>query len=195
MTLLDNCFDNHIKNQHEKLLNGADIHGLHFQGDDETIKDTPLINILAGEVYLPVSVQNIVDCTGHITGDYKKDDKFVADSLFDPINDLDTENKLVDPYMFDEASVCRKAQNILKVFYPILSCIVGAEHTCHNVFKGWAYIEEITKLCREDKVCLISVKTEIRGITISKFPFIITPHLFVPPYNGSLPPLGNIHDL
>ena len=57
-----------------------------------------------------MSVQNIVDCTGHITGGYKKDDKFVADSLFDPINDLDIEKKLVDLHMFDEACVCRKAQ-------------------------------------------------------------------------------------
>ena len=49
--------------------------------------------------------QNIVDCTGHITGGHKKDDKFFADSLFDPINDLDTEKKLVDLHMFDGASV------------------------------------------------------------------------------------------
>ena len=46
--LLDNCFENNIKNQHENLLNGADIYGLHFQGDVATIKDTHLINILAG---------------------------------------------------------------------------------------------------------------------------------------------------
>ena len=38
---------------------------------------------------LPVSVQNIVDCTGHITGGHKKDAKFVADTLFGPKNDLD----------------------------------------------------------------------------------------------------------
>ena len=44
--LLGNCFDNHIKNQREKLLKGADIYGLHFQGDGATIKDTPLLNIL-----------------------------------------------------------------------------------------------------------------------------------------------------
>ena len=48
--LLDNCFDNYIKNQPEKLLNGEDIYGLHFQDDDATIKDTPLLNILAGGV-------------------------------------------------------------------------------------------------------------------------------------------------
>ena len=52
-----------------------------------------------------MSVQNIVDCTGHITGGHNKDDKFVAEILFDPMNDLDTENKLVDLHMFDGASV------------------------------------------------------------------------------------------
>ena len=48
--LLDNCFENHIKNQREKLLNGADIYGLHFQGDGATIKDTTLLNIFSGGV-------------------------------------------------------------------------------------------------------------------------------------------------
>ena len=36
--LLDKCFDNHIKNQPEKLLNGAYIYRLHFQGGGATIK-------------------------------------------------------------------------------------------------------------------------------------------------------------
>ena len=51
-----------------------------------------------------------MDCTGHITGDHKKDAKCVAESFFDPMNDLDPENKLVDLHMFDGTSVCRKAQ-------------------------------------------------------------------------------------
>ena len=67
-----------MKNQHEKLLNGAGIYGLHFQGDGATIKYIPLLNILAGGVHLPVSVQNIVYCICNITGGHKKDDKFVA---------------------------------------------------------------------------------------------------------------------
>ena len=71
------------------LLNRADIYGINFQGDGETIKDTHLLPILDGGFHLPVSVQNIVDCTGHIIGGHKKDDKFVADSLFDTMNDLD----------------------------------------------------------------------------------------------------------
>ena len=75
---LDNCFENHIKNQRDQLLKCADIYGINFQGDGATIKDTPLLNILAGGVYLPVSVQNIVYCICNITGGHKKDDKFVA---------------------------------------------------------------------------------------------------------------------
>ena len=93
-----------------------------------------------------------MDCTVHATGGYKKDAKHFAESFFGPINDLDPENKLVDLHMFNGASVFRRAQKILKVVYPILSCIIGAEHTCHNVFKGWESIEELTKLYREDKV-------------------------------------------
>ena len=150
---LDNVFDNDTKNQREKLLNGAETYGLHFQGDGATIKETTLINILAGRFYLPVSVQNILDCTSYITGDHKKDAIYFAESFFDTMDDFDKENKPVDLHMFDGTSVCRKAQEILKVVYPMLSCIFGSDYTCHNVFKGWASIEEITKLRREDKVC------------------------------------------
>ena len=142
--LLDNCFVNHIKNQREKLLNRADKYGLHFQDNGVTIKGTPLLNILAGRVYLPVSVQKILECTGHITGGQKKYANFFEESFFDPMNNYDPEKKLVDLHMFDGSSVYRKSQNILKVVYPMLSCIFGSYHTRHNLFKGWASIEVIT---------------------------------------------------
>ena len=67
--LLDKCFENHIKNQREKLINGEDIYGLHFQDYGATINYKTLLYILDGGVRLPVSVQNIMYCTGHITGD------------------------------------------------------------------------------------------------------------------------------
>ena len=125
--LSDNVFENHIKNQREKLLNGEYIYGLHFKGDGAAIKKKPLLNILAGGgVYLPLSVQNIMDCTGNITGGHNRDAKFVVESSFDPMNDLDPEKKLVDLHMFDCSSVCIKAKNIFKVVYPNLSCIVVA---------------------------------------------------------------------
>ena len=105
--MIEMCFDNYIKNQCWKLLNRADRYGIHFQGDGATIKYTPLLDILSGGVRLSVSVQNIMDCTCHTTGDHNKDANFFADSFFDTMNDLDLENKLVDLHEFDGASVCR----------------------------------------------------------------------------------------
>ena len=119
--LIDKCFENHINNKHEKLINGSYIYGLHFQGEWTTIKDTPLINILAEGVHLPVSLQNIMDCTGHITGGNKKDSKFVADSFFDSMNDLDTDKKLVDLHMLYGSSVYRKAKKIeVFIYYAVI---------------------------------------------------------------------------
>ena len=117
-------FKNYIKNKLEKLLNGADIYGLHFKCDCETIKDTPLLNILSEGVYLPVSVQKIVDCTGHITDGHKKDTQFVAVTLFDPMNDLDPEKKLVDLHIIDGASVCRRdrKKNLVFISYAVIYC-------------------------------------------------------------------------
>ena len=125
-TLLDNCFENHIKNQSEKLLDGADIYRLHVKGDGEKTKDTNLINILDGGVYLPVSVQKILYCTGHITGGHKKDAIYFSKGFFHTMNELDPEKKLVDLHMFDGSRINRNSQKILKVVYPMLSCIVGA---------------------------------------------------------------------
>ena len=99
-TLFDNSFENNIKKQRENLLNVADIYGLHFQGGGAIIKDTLLLNILDVGDHLPVSVQNIVDCTGHITGGHKKDAKNISESFFDPMNDLDPDKKLVELIMF-----------------------------------------------------------------------------------------------
>ena len=59
----------------------------------------------------------------------------------------------MDLHIFDGGSVCRKAQKLLKVVYPMLSCIVGTDHIFQNVFKGSVYIEKITKLYREENVC------------------------------------------
>ena len=77
-----------------------------------------------------------MDCTCHITGGHNKDDKFVAESFFDPMNELDPEKKLVELYMFDEASVCRKAKKnwrlsilffhvFLEYSIPVIMCLKG----------------------------------------------------------------------
>ena len=134
-------------------MNGADIYGLHFQGDGAKIKYTPLLNILTVGFHLTVSVQKIVDCKGHITGSHNKDANCFEESFFDPMNDLHLWKKTV-AYISSMEPVCTETQNkTFKVVYPMLSFIVGAEHTFHNVFKGWESIEEKSKLCRKDKVC------------------------------------------
>ena len=70
-----------------------------------------------------------MDFIGHITGGHKKNANFSVEVLFDPMNNLDPEKKLVDLHMLDRVSVCIKAQNILKVVYHMLSSIFGQEHT------------------------------------------------------------------
>ena len=65
-----------------------------------------------------------MDCTGNITGGHKKDDKYVSESSFDSMDDLDPEKKIVKLHMFDGDSVCIKAKKTLKGVYTMLSCIV-----------------------------------------------------------------------
>ena len=57
-----------------------------------------------------MSVQKIVEYTVHIIGGHKEYSKIVVEGFFDPMNDLDPEQKLVDLHMFDGDSVFRKAQ-------------------------------------------------------------------------------------
>ena len=57
-----------------------------------------------------MSVENILECKGHITGVHKRDTKFVADIFFDSINDINPEKKLVYLHMFNAANVYRKAK-------------------------------------------------------------------------------------
>ena len=57
-----------------------------------------------------MSVNRIVNCTGHITGGHNNNAKFSVGCFFDPMNDLDPEKKIVDLNIFDGASVYRKAK-------------------------------------------------------------------------------------
>ena len=75
----------------------------------------PSLIYFLGGFHLPVSVQNIMDCFGHITGGHNKDAKFFAKSFFDPINDLDPEKYFVDLHMFDGASVCKTVKKYLRL--------------------------------------------------------------------------------
>ena len=56
--------------------------------------------------------QNIVDFTGHITGGYKKYAKFVVESFFDPMNDLDPEKKFLIYICFMKPVCVERLKNI-----------------------------------------------------------------------------------
>ena len=66
--LIDKCFDNHTKNQREKLLNGEDIYGFNFKGDGATIKENPyLISCLGGFSYMcQFKILWTVQVTSHV---------------------------------------------------------------------------------------------------------------------------------
>ena len=108
--LIDDCFDNHIKNRREKLLNGADIYGLHFQGDGTTIKDRHLLNILAGGSS-PDCIRPKYCGLDRSYHRWSQEEFYIfAESFFDTMNYLYPDNKLVNLHMFYGSSVYRKAQ-------------------------------------------------------------------------------------
>ena len=115
--LLDNYFENNIKNQREKLLNRADIYGLHFQSDGATIKDMPILNILSGGfTYLYQSkILWAVQVTSQAVTRIMQ---FFAEVFFDPMNEHDPEEKLMELHIFDWVSVCIKAQKYLRLSIP-----------------------------------------------------------------------------
>ena len=87
--LLDLNYDLYIKNTTELLMKEADVYGLTFFGDAATVKKTPLINILASSVHLPVGCLRIVDCTGHLQADGRKDAAYIADLFVPHIREME----------------------------------------------------------------------------------------------------------
>ena len=149
--LLTACHDRHMLTVKEKLLNEAHIYGNHAQGDGANI-GVPLVNVLMGGVHLPVAVVKILDCRDHMLGGNKKDASFLAKEFIGPMLDLDPKKEYFDLQIFDGASVCKKAQRIMSVQWPRLTCITGAEHTLHNIFKGIGKLSEISVIIKQDKV-------------------------------------------
>ena len=92
-------------------------------------------------------------------------------------------------YIFLMDPVCAERQKNWRFVYPMLLFIIVAEHTCHNIFKRWEYVEEIIKLRRENKVCWNSTKTEIWVITGELIRELISrnfPSLLIPPFFSTL---------
>ena len=138
--LLDLNYSIYIKNTCDALQKDADIYGLTFFGDAATIRKSPLINILASSVHLPVGCLRIADCSGHLQADGKKDAAYISELFVPHIIEMEkTTPKCTDLVIFDGASNVQKAGALLEAQFPHISVLHGAEHVVslfyHDVFK------------------------------------------------------------
>ena len=145
--LLDLNYDLYIKNTTELLMKEADVYGLTFFGDAATVKKTPLINILASSVHLPVGCLRIVDCTGHLQADGRKDAAYIADLFVPHIREMEkTTPKCTDLVIFDGASNVQKAGQLLQAKFPHISILHGAEHVISLFYNDVFRLKEFDML-------------------------------------------------
>lgn len=150
--LLDNDYKVNRRDDDSRLLTDVELLGLGFQGDGATMKRCPLINHLAASPYCPVSVRKITDCSSWVEKGEKKDGTFVANEMKESILELDAKKEYADLCIMDGASVCKLSQTILEKDFPRMTCITGADHTGHNIFRYWCDIPAVQRLIVQDKV-------------------------------------------
>ena len=149
-SLLDECYKTHQEKDREVLLKDAPVCGLGFQGDGASVMEVAYVNVLCSGVHRQISVQDIVDCTDHLQGGWKKDAKFVAESFIQPILDLDPHGDYVDFLMLDGADVCKKAQEVLAAKFPMMTFGICGTHVASNVFKQWSRNSAVRRIADED---------------------------------------------
>jgi hypothetical protein len=138
--LLDLNYDLYIKKTFESLIKEADVYGISFFGDAATVKKTPLINILASSVHMPVGCLKIVDCSAHLESNGRKDASYISQLFLPHIIEIENQvPRCTDLVIFDGASNVQKAGALLEAQFPHISVIHGAEHVIslmyHDVFK------------------------------------------------------------
>ena len=138
--LLDLNYELYQKMIGEMLLKEADVFGISFFGDGATVKKSPLINILASSVHLPVGCLSIVDCSGHLQSNGRKDAAYISGLFLPHINAIEEKApRCTDLVIFDGASNVQKAGALLEAKFPHLTVIHGAEHVIslfyHDVFR------------------------------------------------------------
>ena len=127
--LLDLNYDIYKNRMCQMLLKDAEVYGLSFFGDGATVKKSPLINILASSVHEPAGCLSIVDCTGHLEKDGRKDASYIANLFIPHILQMEAQApKCTDLIIFDGASNVQKAGALLEAQLPHVSVIHGAEH-------------------------------------------------------------------
>jgi len=137
--LLDLNYQLYKQKNLELLQKEANIFGISFFGDGATVKKSPLINILASSVHLPVGCLRIVDCSGHLETDGRKDATYISNLFLPHITEMEEKiPKCTDLVIFDCASNVQKAGQLIEARFPHISVIHGAEHVIslfyHDIF-------------------------------------------------------------
>lgn len=134
--LLDLNYQLYKEQMMENATKDADVYGITFFGDAATVKKAPLINILVSSVYLPAGCLSIVDCSGHLQNDGRKDASYISDLFLPHITEMETlVPNCTDLVIFDGASNVQKAGKLLEAKFPHISVIHGAEHVI-SLFYG-----------------------------------------------------------
>lgn len=148
-SLLDLNYDIYKNQTIEMLLKDANIYGITFFGDGATVRKSPLINILASSVHEPAGCLSIVDCTGHLQANGRKDASYIS-SLFIPhITQMEEEiPKCTDLIIFDGAANVQKAGLLVESRFPHISVIHGAEHVISLFYSDIFRLDEFAVLKR-----------------------------------------------
>ena len=94
--LLDLTFEKHLQKDFSDLMVDADVFGLGFFGDAETIKKSPLVNVLATGHHVSAMVVEVIDCTDRLLEGEKKDGPFIANLFLPMIQKLDKKKDRTD---------------------------------------------------------------------------------------------------
>ena len=106
--LLDLNFKTCLEQNKVALLKDASTFGLTFLGDGATIKQMPLINMLAMCGNSSPTVMSIVDCTDHMAAGGSKDCVHIANQFSTRVKECDPDRALTDVFFFDGAGNMQK---------------------------------------------------------------------------------------
>ena len=130
------------------LLSEAELFGITIFGDGATIKSVPLMNVMAAGIHNPSALLDIVDCSGHLAKGGKKDARYIAQEVIQPLlarieSKSTTMASHVDLVWFDSASNVQNAGHILQQLHPRITVGHGAEHVVSLLFADC-----YTKVCQ-----------------------------------------------
>ena len=69
----------------------------------------------------------------------------------------DGDKKYIYIHIFDGDIVRNKAQKVIKIQWPSLTCFMDVYHTNHNILNHIGDIHEIKAISNEDKVCCLNL--------------------------------------